>query len=229
MQYMSKSDVNDLANVAASETKEVQQDLKQILLSGVVLTVPFFVTLLVLLWAIGWVRGALGPFAGLLNALGLTLGLSVLLTELTAFGVVLGVILVVGFAAQHGPNTNLAHRFDILMEDLPGIGSIYSSVEEMSDLIVAGDTESFQEVKLVEFPREESYALAFLTADTATELEDAVDDADLVTVFVPMAPNPVMGGHLLSLPRDRVYDVGLSVEEGMEAIMTTGMTLDANG
>lgn len=225
---MSKSDVNDLANVAASGTKEMQQDLKQILLSGVVLTVPFFITLLVLLWAIGWVRGALGPFAGLLNALGLTPGLSVLLTEVTAFGLVLGVILIVGFTAQHGPDTNVGHRFDILMKDLPGIGSIYSSIEEMSGLIVASDAESFQEVKLVEFPREASYALAFLTADTTTDLEDAVDSADLVTVFVPMAPNPVMGGHLLSLPRDRVYDVDLSVQEGMEAIMTTGMTLDKN-
>lgn len=223
---MSRPDVTDLAHVAASETTEMRRDLRQILLSGLVLTVPFFVTLLVLLWAFGWVTGALAPLAGLLNVLGLTRGLSELLTRLTAFGVVLGVILAVGVAAQHGPETNLARRVDLLMEDLPGIGTIYTSVDEMSELITAGDTESFREVKLVEFPREGSYALAFLTADTATVLEAAAGSEDMLTVFVPMAPNPVMGGHLLSLPRDRVHDVDLSVEEGMEAIMTTGMTID---
>ena len=223
---MSSPDLTDITSAAASETKEMERDLKQILLSGLVLTVPFFITILVLLWALGLVSGALRPLAGLLNALGLTQGLSDLLTELTAFGIVLGIVLIVGFAAHHGPEMNVAHRFDILMEDLPGIGSIYTSVEEMSDLIVAGDTESFREVKLVEFPREGSFALAFLTADTTADVEDAADCEDMLTVFVPMAPNPVMGGHLLSLPRERVYDVDLSIEEGMEAIMTTGMSID---
>jgi len=225
---MSNPDIDDVDRVAASETTEIRRDLKQVLLSGIVLTVPFFVTILVLMWAFGWVADTLGPLAGLLNALGFTQGLSNLLTELAALGVVLGVILAVGLIAQHGPDTNLSHRVDVLMEDLPGIGAIYQGVEEMSEVIVAGDTDSFREVKLVEFPREESYALAFVTADTAAEFEDIVGCEDMLTVFVPMAPNPVMGGHLLSLPADRVYDVDLSVEEGMEAVMTTGMTIDRN-
>jgi uncharacterized membrane protein len=46
------------------------------------------------------------------------------------------------------------------------------------------------------------------------------------TVFVPMAPNPVMGGHLLNLPRERIHDVDLSVEAGMQAVMTTGLAID---
>lgn len=225
---MTSPDINDLSRVAASESEEVRRDIKQILLSGLALTVPFFITLLVLMWAFGWISNTLGPLADLLDALGLTQGSSAIVTELVAAVLVLSVIVTIGIAAQHGPDTDLAHRFDVLMEDLPGIGSIYTSVERMSDVIVEGDTESFQEVKLVEFPREESYALAFLTADTPTELEDAANCEDMLMVFVPMAPNPVMGGHLLNLPRDRVYDVDLSVEEGMEAIITTGMAIDKN-
>lgn len=225
---MSDPDIDDIAHMAASEGKEVSRDLKQVLLSGLALTVPLLITVLVLLWAFGWVSNALGPFAGLLNALGLTQGLSEALTELTAAALLFGVIFAVGFVARHGPETDLSHRVDVLMEELPGVGTIYTSVERMSDIIVEGDTESFREVKLVEFPHAGSYALAFLTADTPTEIEDAADCDDMMTVFVPMAPNPVMGGHLLNLPRDRVYDVELSVEEGMEAIITTGMAIDEN-
>ena len=81
-------------------------------------------------------------------------------------------------------------------------------------------------MKIVEFPRENCFALAFLTADTPTVLEDAAGEGEMLTVFVPMAPNPVMGGHLVNLPEDRVFDVDMSVEEGMQAIMTTGMAID---
>jgi len=223
---MSRPDVNDIAQVAAEESKEVRRDLRQTLLSGLALTVPFLITVLVLIWALGFVAGLLAPLADALTAVGPGRAMSDWVVQLLAGAVVFGLVFLVGIAAQHGPDTQIARRFDVLMEDLPGIGSIYTSVERMSDVMVEGDTESFREVKIVEFPREDCFALAFLTASTPPVLEDAADHGEMETVFVPMAPNPVMGGHLVNLPDDRVFDVDLSVEEGMQAIMTTGMAID---
>jgi uncharacterized membrane protein len=223
---MSRPDVNDIVDAAAEEKREAQQDLRQVFLSGMALTVPFFITVLILTWMLNVLSNALTPLADALIVLGPGDGLSPLLVESMAAALIIGLIFVVGLAAQHGPNTNLGQRVDHLMEDLPGVGSIYTSVERMSDVIVEGDTDSFQEVKLVEFPRERSYSLAFLTADAPPAIEDATGEDDMQTVFVPMAPNPVMGGHLLNLPRERVHDVDLSVEEGMQAIMTTGLAID---
>ncbi|WP_135534226.1 DUF502 domain-containing protein [Halostella pelagica] len=223
---MSRPDVDDIVDVAAAEKQEVQRDLKQVFLSGMVLTIPFFITVLILIWALNVVSNALTPLSDLLVALGPGDGMNPLIVESMAATLVFGLIFVVGLAAQHGPDTNLGKRVDTLMADLPGIGSIYTGVDRMSDVIVEGDTESFQAVKIVEFPREGSFSLAFLTADTPPEIEEATGEDEMLTVFVPMAPNPVMGGHLLNLPRERVHDVDLSVEEGMQAIMTTGLSLD---
>lgn len=223
---MSRPDVDDIVDVAATEKEEMQRDLQQILLSGLALTVPFFITALILVWVLNLVSNSLGPLAELLLAVGPVDGMNRLLVEAIAASLVFGLIFVVGVIAQHGPETNLGRRVDTLMEDLPGVGSIYTSVEQMSDVIVEGDTESFQEVKLVEFPREGSYSLAFLTADTPSEIENAAGEDDMQTVFVPMAPNPVMGGHLLNLPQERIHDVDLSVEAGMQAVMTTGLAID---
>ncbi len=223
---MSRPDVDDIVDVAAAEKQEVQRDLKQVFLSGVVLTIPFFITVLILIWVLNVVSNALTPLSDLLVVLGPGDGMNPLIVESMAATLVFGLIFVVGLAAQHGPDTNLGKRVDTLMADLPGIGSIYTGVERMSDVIVEGDTESFQAVKIVEFPREGSFSLAFLTADTPPEIEEATGEDEMLTVFVPMAPNPVMGGHLLNLPRERVHDVDLSVEEGMQAIMTTGLSLD---
>jgi uncharacterized membrane protein len=157
---------------------------------------------------------------------GVVEGTSSLLVEALAAALIFGVVFGVGLLAQHGPNTHFADRVDVLMEDIPGLGSIYSGVERMSDVLLEGDTQSFQEVKIVEFPHEGSFAICFLTAQSPREITEVAEHEDMQTVFVPMAPNPVMGGHLLNLPRERVYDVDLSVEQGMEAIMTTGIAID---
>lgn len=225
---MVSPDVEDLERRLARERKEVQRDLRQTLLSGVVITVPFLVTVLILAWTLDVLANTLGPLVTVLDAL-LPFGdLAPVLGEVVAGGLVLALIFFVGLAAQHGPDTRLEQRVDTIVADLPGIGSIYTGVERMSDVLLEGDTESFREVVLVEFPTPASYALAFLTADTEPQIEAAAGVEDMVTVFVPLAPNPVMGGHLVNVPRENVHDVDLSVEEGMQAIMTTGITIDEN-
>lgn len=223
---MSGPDLDDLTDVAAAESRKMQRDLRQTLLSGVALTVPFLVTLLILTWALNVVSNALTPLADVMIGVGPFDGSNRMIVEGLAILTIFGLIFAVGLAAQHGPETDLGRRVDLLMEDVPGVGSIYTSVERMSTVLLESDTESFQEVKLVEFPADGSFAIAFLTADAPSVVQEATSGEDMVTVFVPMAPNPVMGGHLLTLERDRVYDVDLTVEQGMQAIITTGITVD---
>ncbi|GAA0667569.1 DUF502 domain-containing protein [Natronoarchaeum mannanilyticum] len=224
---MSRPDVDEIVE-PAPDGAEVRQDLQQALISGIAIIVPFVVTVLVLLWAFNFVANALSPLVDLLGVFGPASEMRSLVREGIAAAVFLGLILAVGLAAQHGPNTGLGRRIDAVMGELPGIGSIYSSVDRMSEVMVEGDTESFREVKLVEFPQQESFAIAFLTAESPAAVEDAAGYDEMQTLFVPMAPNPVMGGHLLSIPTERIHDVDLTVEEGMQAIVTTGMAIDEN-
>jgi len=117
--------------------------------------------------------------------------------------------------------------FDDLMTSIPGVGPIYSSFNEMSELLLDSQSQSFKDVKFVEYPTDESYALAFVTADTPEYIEDAAGHEDMVTLFMPMAPNPVMGGFVISVNRDRVVDVDMSVQQGVQAIVTSGVGLGA--
>jgi len=45
----------------------------------------------------------------------------------------------------------------------------------------------------------------------------------MMTLFMPLAPNPVMGGYVVHVPQDRVYDVDMTVEEGIRSIVTSGV------
>jgi hypothetical protein len=46
------------------------------------------------------------------------------------------------------------------------------------------------------------------------------------TLFLPMAPNPVMGGYVIHVSEERVIDVDMTVQEGIRSIVTSGVAID---
>jgi uncharacterized membrane protein len=64
----------------------------------------------------------------------------------------------------------------------------------------------------------------------ATETDGTADDAadadeEMLVLFVPLAPNPVMGGFMVCVPRERAMDVDMTVQEAFQAIVTSGVAL----
>lgn len=213
--------------VDPADDRKSRLDLRRTMITGAAITIPFFITLIVLGWALDFLSNLVTPLVDLLNALGLTAGVSDALVEVASLLALLGLIFLAGLVAQRGPDQPaVGQRLDEAMGEIPGVGSIYTSVDRLSEVLLESDTESFQSVKLVEFPHDETYVLGFQTADTPTPIEAAADHDEMKTIFLPLAPNPVMGGHLVHLPDERVYDVDMAVEEGMQAIMTTGAAVD---
>jgi hypothetical protein len=115
------------------------------------------------------------------------------------------------------------------MESIPGVGAVYTSFNEMSEILLDSDTDSFQDVKLVEYPVEGSYTVAFKTAESPALIEDEADHDDMVTLFMPMAPNPVMGGFVIHVSREKVVDVDMTVEQGIRSIVTSGVAIGDDG
>ena len=87
-------------------------------------------------------------------------------------------------------------------------------------------------VLLVEGPGAESYVLGFVTGRSPAAVHEVTGDDgtvghdEMVSVFVPMAPNPVTGGVLAHVPRDRLPDVDTTVEEGVRSVLTSGIASD---
>jgi len=46
------------------------------------------------------------------------------------------------------------------------------------------------------------------------------------TLFVPSAPNPMLGGQVLYVSTDRVFDVDMTVAEGVRTVVTSGAASD---
>ena len=203
----------------------VHDKLREAALAGVAVVVPLLVTLYVLSVAAGVMMSLLHPLVIVLEELGLTANASELLVNLFGVLAIVALTLFVGFAASFRSGERVLTYFDAALERIPGLGAVYKSFRQMSDVMLEGDANSFQEVVLVEFPTEGAYTLGFRTTETPEPIADAAERENMQTLFLPLAPNPVMGGFLTHIPGDRVHDVDMTVEEGVETVVTTGVAV----
>lgn len=197
--------------------------LRQYLVRGALLLVPVLIPFIVLGVAVDFLRGFLQPFVGTVRlALGLESAGYVL--EGLVVLALLGLMFLLGVVATHLPTKEIGDVIDAAIGAIPAVGGIYQSVKQLTRT-VAGDGESFKDVVLVEYPTRGVYAIAFVTAETPDSVRTAVSEPEMRTLMLPMGPNPVMGGFTIYVPEDRVHDIDISVQEGLQAVATSGVTL----
>ena len=234
MSLLEPNEVGTSANAGS-----LRAAVREWMITGAALTIPFIITVMVLAFVLNFVANALTPVVGALNFLGLVepvsavaraLGLEAahgpLLVEIGTILALAVIVFLVGFVAtKSSSDRELSRGFHTAMEAIPGVGSVYTSFRRMSDVLIESDTDSFQDVKLIEFPNEGIYSFAFVTANPPKSLGEAVGHERLRTMFMPLAPNPVMGGFLIHVPEERVFDVDITVEEAVSAIVTSGVAI----
>jgi uncharacterized membrane protein len=199
--------------------------VRQWLLTGTAIVLPVLITAVVLILIIDLLSSLLDPLViPIQQGLGAT---SPLVPQIIAGFVLLVTILLVGMVTESRvAGDRLKEGLDATMAKIPGIRSIYGPLDQMSTMLLEGDTQNFQDVVLVEFPKAGSYSIAFQTSRPPDMIERATDDEDMLTVFMPMGPNPFMGGFIMHLAEDEVYDLDLSVEEGIASIVSFGVAVE---
>ncbi|MFB6220992.1 MAG: DUF502 domain-containing protein [Halolamina sp.] len=218
--------------------KSMRELLREAFVTGLAVVVPLLVTAIVLAIALQYVHTYLSLFAEAVMAAGDQVHIPLygdmpigqLAVEVLTPLILLWFILIVGLFTNA---THLGERavdyFDYFISQIPAIGGVYESFRQMSDVVLESDTQNFRDVKLVEFPHEGAYTLGFVTTETPAPLSGPAGHAEMLTLFLPLAPNPVMGGHLVHMPAEKVMDVDMTVEEGIRAIVTSGVAVSGGG
>ena len=106
--------------------------------------------------------------------------------------------------------------FEAVMERLPFVAKVYTSVRQLVDSMMA-KKESSQRVVLVDFPIAGQKSIGFLTRTMTDEITGEL----LAAVLLPNAINPT-SAFLQILPIERVTETSLSMEQAMSMIMTGG-------
>lgn len=176
--------------------------------AGLAVLLPVAISLYLVWWLFVQIDGILAPL--LVKFFGRTIpGAGFLLTII--------MIIMVGFMATNLIGRKLFLWSEQILLKIPLLGKIYSTVKRITRAFFSPGKKSFRQVVLVEFPRTGAYSLGFITNDEFPFVEE-----DTYSVFVPTTPNPT-SGFFIVVPQNQVKILDISVEQGIEMLMSAGM------
>ena len=191
--------------------------IKRYFITGLLVLVPLFITIWVLIVLIGildqsllLVPASLQPEA----LFGMSIpGLGALLT--------LGIIFLTGVIATNFFGRRIIQFWEAMLGRVPVVKSIYYSVKQVSDTLFADSGQAFRKALLVQYPREGSWTIAFLTGKPGGDVINHLQ-GEYVSVYVPTTPNPT-SGFFLMMPKADVVELKMSVDDALKYIVSMGV------
>ena len=199
--------------------------MKKYLVAGLLVWLPLAITI----WVLTWLLGALnGVFAGLLSATQAVMPAAAhasleQLRHVPGLGVLvlaLGLLLSGMFAANMFGQWWL-RQGNRLLSKIPIVKSIYSSVKQVSDTLFSSSGNAFREAVLVQYPRQGSWTIAFVTGKPSGEVASKLA-GNYVSVYVPTTPNPT-SGFFLMMPRADLIELDMSVDAALKYVISMGV------
>ena len=189
--------------------KKIRDFFKKYFITGLLVIIPVWATFYVLRAILGWIDGMLGPLLGQYLELRFP-GVGIVTLFL--------VILIVGVLSANYIGRRFVKYSDVLLQKVPLVRGVYTTVKKIMETFSM--KQNFHGVALVEYPRKGCYSVGFVTGDVRGESVGLT--GKFMTVFVPTTPNPT-AGFLLILPENEVTQLDMSVEDGMQFIISIGL------
>ncbi|MBD0316655.1 MAG: DUF502 domain-containing protein [Nitrospiraceae bacterium] len=187
--------------------------LKRYFLTGLLVVTPIWGTILVLKTLFVAVEGILGDVLAQLVPSYYVPGLGII--------TLIALVFAVGLFAANFIGRHIVGMWEDLLNRLPLVRGIYSTLKSMMDILSFSDRASYRRVVLIQFPKNGHYCFAFVTGVTKGE-STSLGAEPLIHVYVPTSPNPT-SGYFLLVPEQEVTSVDINVEEAMKLIVSGGL------
>lgn len=192
--------------------------LRNYFLTGIIVTAPISLTIYLAWELIGWIDHQVTPLLPAKYNPETYLPFS-----LPGLGLVMMVVFLtfIGFITANIFGRTLIGLGERLVNRMPVVRTVYNALKQILETVLQSSSQSFRQVVMVEYPRRDIWALAFVTADTEGEVERKLGD-ELINIFVPTTPNPT-SGFLLVVPKRDVIYLDMSVEDAAKFIISAGV------
>jgi len=195
-------------------------------LTGVLVTIPFALTIFVLYklgtWIIGLVSAAPNKFIGeLLNQQNPLVSQTILF----AIGLVgaLLIVLIIGAVARNILGRKLVGFGEYLINKIPLARTIYTATKQVIETIMGGGgMKNLKRVAMIEYPRKGIYSIGFITSTIEDGKHHNQSGKKLFSIFIPTTPNPTSGYYIM-LPEEDITELSISVEDAFRIIMSAGL------
>lgn len=204
---------------------KLKNNIRRRLLSGILLLMPFGVTLLVMRWLFRWLAGFLRPIithiASKLSNVPLIESIPDIYISISvsvcSIVILLLLLYLVGAIGQFVVGKRLIRAGEILLMRIPLVRTIYTATKQVAQAISLPDSAALKSVVLVEFPRPGFKAVGFLTG----YIEDSAGKK-FCKVMIPTTPNPTTGFFEI-IPTEDVIETTLTIEEAFKMIISGGI------
>jgi uncharacterized membrane protein len=191
--------------------------LRKWLLAGLLVLAPLVITF----WVLEWLVSSLDKTLQILpqawqpdQLFGLHIpGLGVIFAFL--------VVLSIGALASNFIGNTLVSWWHALLNRIPVVRSIYSSIKQVSDTLFSEKGNAFRKALLVQWPHEGMWTIALLTGTPGGDLRKHLD-GEYLSVYVPTTPNPT-GGYFVFLKKSDCVELDMSVEEALTYVISMGV------
>jgi uncharacterized membrane protein len=207
------------------ERSPVLAHLRSVLFAGLLTAIPIFITVYIISFFYGLVTKPTGDLAdGLVKLIfgeskdaGVTFLRNVTAPALAVLFSLL-IVYILGLLGTFLVGRRILAHIEQFISNLPLIKGIYGTTKQVIGVFSkGGGGAGFQRVVLVEFPRQGTWTVAFVT--------NTVHDGargNMVCCFIPMTPNPTSGFFQL-FPENQVRDTDWSVDMGIKIVLSGGL------
>ena len=108
-----------------------------------------------------------------------------------------------------------------IVDRMPIIRSVYGTLKQIFETVIAQDSKSFSDVVLVEYPRKGLWAIAFVSCENKSEIQTRMHD-EMINVFLPTTPNPT-SGFLLFVPKKDLIYLDMTPDQGAKYVISAGL------
>ncbi len=199
--------------------------MKKYLIAGLLIWIPLVITI----WVLKLIVDALDQSLLLVPAEWQTE--AVFGVHIPGLGVVITLVIVflTGVFATNLLGARLLEWGHELVQRIPVVRSIYSSVKQISDTLFSSSGQAFRKALLVRWPHEGMWTIGFLTGVPGSEVvRHLPGGGDYVSVYVPTTPNPT-GGYFVVVARRDVVELDITVDEALKYIISMGVVPPGSG
>jgi uncharacterized membrane protein len=194
-------------------------------LAGLLALFPLAITLIIIIWALKFLYGYLGPtsnFGIMLQSIGLNFVASNIIAYLIGLSALLILIYLIGLFVSTRLKTHAKKITESLLKRIPIVGTLYNAAQKLINLFEGKDPSEMKAMNPVMcyFGGEGGTAvLALLTCKDPIR----ISGHDYYSVMIPSAPVPV-GGAILYIPVDWVKPVDFGIDGLVNVYVSMGVS-----
>ncbi len=137
------------------------------------------------------------------------------------------VVFITGLLTANIIGQKLVSFWEGVLWRIPVVKSIYWGIKQVSDTLFSSQGVAFRKALLVQYPREGSWTIAFMTGQPGGDVINHLK-GEYISVYVPTTPNPT-SGFFLMMPKSDVIELDMNVDTALKYIISMGVVSPNNG